>query len=73
MGKLPRPTGREMLKFLESQGFSCVRITGSHHIMEKDFLHVSIPVHGSETMKIGTFRSILRAIEMTPEEFSDLW
>jgi predicted RNA binding protein YcfA (HicA-like mRNA interferase family) len=73
MGKLPRPTGKEMLKFLESQGFVCVRITGSHHIMEKESLHLSLPVHGNEVVKIGTLRSILRAMELSAEEFSNLW
>jgi hypothetical protein len=29
-------------------------------------------VHGSRNLKIGTLRSILRDIDMTPTEFSDL-
>ena len=73
MGKLPRPTGKEMLRFLERQGFSCVRITGSHHHMENGSPRCPIPVHGNNDLKTGTLRSILRMIEMEPEEFERLW
>ena len=73
MGKLPRPTGKEMLRFLERQGFRCVRITGSHHHMEKELLRCPVPVHRNEHLKIGTLRSILRMIQMKPEEFERQW
>jgi predicted RNA binding protein YcfA (HicA-like mRNA interferase family) len=35
VGKLPRPTGKEMVRFLESQGFTVVRIRGSHHFLKR--------------------------------------
>ena len=73
MGKLPRPTGKEMLHFLERQGFVCRRITGSHHHMEKGPLRCPVPVHRNDHLKIGTFRNILRMVAMTPEKFSRLW
>ncbi|MBI1812658.1 type II toxin-antitoxin system HicA family toxin [Candidatus Peregrinibacteria bacterium] len=73
MGRLPRPTGKEMLRFLERRGFICVRITGSHHHMEKGHLRCPVPVHGNDDLKTGTLRSILRMIEMEPEEFEKLW
>ena len=73
MGKLPRPTGKEMLRFLERQGFICVRITGSHHHMEKGHLRCPVPVHRNEHLKIGTFRNILHMIKMPTEEFEKLW
>lgn len=73
MGKLPRPTGKEMLRFLERQGFMCVRITGSHHHMEKGRLRCSVPVHRNNDLKTGTLRSILRMIEMESEDFERLW
>ena len=50
MGRLPRPTGKEMLRFLERQGFICVRITGSHHHMEKGSLRCSVPAHGNDDL-----------------------
>jgi predicted RNA binding protein YcfA (HicA-like mRNA interferase family) len=73
MGDLPRPTGKEMVGFLSSQGFTLVRIRGSHHYMARDDLRTSVPVHGSEVLKIGTLRGILRDVRMSPREFRELW
>ena len=73
MGKLPRLTGKEMLHFLEKQGFICVRITGSHHHMEKGNLRCPVPIHKNNDLKTGTLHSILRMIQMKPEEFKRLW
>ena len=73
MARLPRPSGRHMVRFLESQGFSVVRIRGSHHVMARDIKRTSIPVHGNNALKIGTLRGILRDIEMSPDEFERLW
>ena len=72
MASLPRPSGKDMVRFLQSQGFTVVRITGSHHIMERGSQHTSVPVHGNQTLKIGTFRGILRDINMSPAEFNRL-
>lgn len=33
----------------------------------------TVPVHGNQTLKIGTLRGILRDIEMSPEQFTELW
>jgi predicted RNA binding protein YcfA (HicA-like mRNA interferase family) len=41
--------------------------------MERGSQHTSIPVHGNRSLKIGTLRSILRDIDMGPDEFRDLW
>ena len=32
-----------------------------------------IPVHANKTMKIGTLRSVLRDIEISPAEFGELF
>ena len=73
MANLPRPSGREMIRFLERQSFSIVRIRGSHHVMVRGSLHTTVPVHGNETLKIGTLRSILRDAELSPLEFAAIW
>lgn len=73
MPKLPRPTGAEMVRFLESQGFAIVRIRGSHHVMVSQDVRTSVPVHGSQTLKIGTLRGILRDIDMSSYDFARLW
>jgi len=73
MGDLPRPSGKEMVRFLEKQGFELVRISGSHHFLKRDELKTSVPVHGNQTLKIGTLRGILRDVQMSPAEFQNRW
>lgn len=69
INKLPRLTGKEMVRFLEQQGLACVRICGSHHFFDRDGTHTTVPVHGNEPLRIGTLRSILRDIDLSPVEF----
>lgn len=73
MVRLPRPTGTEMVKFLEREGFVLLRVRGSHHFLERGEQRTSVPVHGNQTLKIGTLRSILRDIGMSTEEFASRW
>ena len=73
MPKLPRPTGREMVRFLEQQGLQVVRVAGSHHFMDGAGKRTTVPVHGNQTLKIGTLRSILRDIDPSPAEFGRRW
>jgi predicted RNA binding protein YcfA (HicA-like mRNA interferase family) len=60
-----------MVRFLEDEGFELLRVRGRHHYFARGQQRVSVPVHGNRTLKTGTLRSILRSIEMTPEEFAD--
>lgn len=69
MTKLPRISGKEMVRFLEREGFQLVRVCGSHHFLSRGSHHTSVPVHANRTLKTGTLRSILRSIEMTRDEF----
>ncbi len=39
--------GKQVIKILMEHGWTLERISGSHHIMEKDGRAVPIPVHGS--------------------------
>jgi len=61
-----------MVRFLESQGFSIMRIRGSHHVMARQEARTSVPVHGGQTLKIGTLRGILRDIELSAKDFARL-
>lgn len=73
MPRLPRPTGKEMLAFLEKRGFVLVRMHGSHHVLRNDFLRTSVPIHDNEYLKIGTLYGILHDIRMPVEEFVGEW
>ena len=58
------------MRLLESHGFSIVRIRGSDDVMARQ---EASPVHGSQTLKIGTLRGILRDIDISPQDFARLW
>lgn len=60
-----------MVRFLESEGFELLRVRGSHHFLERDDQRTSVPCHGGKSLKIGTLRSILRDVGMSPSEFSE--
>ena len=62
-----------MVRFLESQGFSIVRIRGSHHVMARQEVRTTVPVHGGWTMKVGTLRGVLRDIDLGVQDFARLW
>jgi predicted RNA binding protein YcfA (HicA-like mRNA interferase family) len=63
-----------MVRFLERQGLRLIRIVGSHHFMDDGVARrTTVPVHGNSNLKIGTLRSILRDIDLTPGEFERLW
>jgi predicted RNA binding protein YcfA (HicA-like mRNA interferase family) len=62
-----------MVRFLTDHGFTVLRIRGSHHVLARETLRTTVPVHRNQTLKIGTLRGILRDIEMSPAEFAELW
>ena len=56
-----RYTAKEMIKIVEKDGWTLVRVKGSHHIFEhsKKPGTVVVPVHKG-TMPIGTSNGILK-------------
>ncbi len=75
MTKLPRISGKKTISALQKAGFIVRRQKGSHIIMRhKTNLsrRCVIPLHGSQTIKPGTFRSILRGAGISKEEFINL-
>jgi predicted RNA binding protein YcfA (HicA-like mRNA interferase family) len=50
--------GKQVIKQLTAQGFALLRVSGSHHILAKDSVRVTVPVHGAEDLKTGTIKSI---------------
>ena len=75
MTKLPRVSGKEVIRALEKHGFFVKRQSGSHVIMrhQTDLTRrCVIPVHGSKTVKPGTLHSILKGTGISVEEFTKL-
>lgn len=71
MQKLPRLSGKEIIKILSKQGFKAVRQKGSHVIMIKE-THLNkittvVPLHPE--VDRGTLLEIIRQSRLTKEEF----
>lgn len=74
MAKLPRLSGKELIRFLaRHQGLRVVRVHGSHHFLASNGLRTCVPVHGKRPLNTGTLRSILRDIDLSPKEFIARW
>ncbi len=69
MAKLPRITGKQLIKALKSFGFEVVRIKGSHHILRNSEGKVTvIPVHSNEIIGPGLLTKILTDCEIKRED-----
>lgn len=76
MTRLPRLTGKQLLKSLTKAGFVCKRVEGSHHIMQKQFhdgtVTIPVPVHANKVIKLGLLNHILRKARLSPDDISRL-
>ena len=73
MTRLPRITGRELIRALESAGFIVDRTRGSHHILKHpDGRATAVPVHSGETIGPGLLRAILRDVELSVDQLAHL-
>ncbi len=63
-------TGKHFAKLVEQKGWRLVRVNGSHHIYTKDgrIERLVIPIHGSQTLKIGLQRSLMKIIPLDETE-----
>lgn len=69
MPKLPVISGKELVRILEQLGFTSVRQSGSHVIMEHaDGRMTVVPVHGKKELPAGTLKAILRDIDVSADE-----
>ena len=46
-------SGKDFVKKLMKDGWDPDRVKGSHHIMRKNGICISVPVHGNEDLKPG--------------------
>jgi len=73
MSRLPRPTGKQLIKALKKAGFEVLRIKGSHHFMRHtDGRSTVVPVHAGETVGPGLLSRILRDCDLNQEQLVDL-
>lgn len=74
MAKLPRLSGKEVIKALNKAGFVSIRQRGSHVFMTKETnegkIPLVVPMH--KEIDTGTLLEIIRQAKMTREEFLKL-
>jgi len=71
MKKLPRLSGKEVIKALSKSGFIAVRQKGSHIILKKEFQEktIAVVVPNHKEIDKGTLLEIIRQSKLTKEEF----
>ncbi len=59
-------SGRDPARIVERRGWRLLRINGSHHIYgrEGSVMRLSIPIHGSQALKIGLLRALAKHAEL---------
>ncbi len=74
MAKLPRLSGKEVVKILSKSGFESIRQKGSHLIMKKRTpegkITTVVPMH--KEIDIGTLAEIIRQSKLSKDEFLNL-
>ena len=71
MSRLRLVPARRMVQFLRSLGFSQLRRRGSHRFFaHPDGRTATVPDHRGEDLGRGLIRSILRDVDVAPEEFT---
>jgi predicted RNA binding protein YcfA (HicA-like mRNA interferase family) len=53
-------SGRDLVRRLEKDGWKLDRISGSHHVMVKDNVTVSVPVHANKDLGTGLLNKLLK-------------
>jgi predicted RNA binding protein YcfA (HicA-like mRNA interferase family) len=69
MASLPVISGREDVKVFESFGWAVARQSGSHIITTKEGEMVTLSIPDHKEVARGTLRSLIRAANLTVDEF----
>ena len=70
-GKLPALKPKRIIRALERNGFYIHHTTGSHYILKKDKLRVTIAYHNKD-LRPSALKAIIEAAGLTVEQFLDL-
>ncbi len=69
MASLPVLSGQEAVRVFESFGWSVARQRSSHIIMTKEGEIVTLSIPNHKEVARGTLRSLIRAANLTVDEF----
>ena len=72
MPPLPVISGREATRAFERAGWQQVRQTGSHIILTKTGVAVTLSVPDHRTLRRGTLRGLIRKSGVSVDEFVEL-
>ena len=75
MSKLPRVSGKDIIKVLSKIGFEHIRTSGSHAILtkiDKEKGKITIPVPLHRELAKGTLKSIMNQAGLNLEELLEL-
>ncbi len=55
-------SGKELARLLERNGWTLLRVQGSHHIYGKagSIVRLSVPIHGNRPLKVGLLKHLLK-------------
>ncbi|MBF0515966.1 MAG: type II toxin-antitoxin system HicA family toxin [Nitrospirae bacterium] len=70
--KLPCISGRQCVKALEKIGFHEVSQRGSHIVLCRDNPYAQVIVPNHDNLDRGTLRAIIRHVNLTVAEFTEL-
>lgn len=62
-------SGKELAKLLALNGWSLLRVQGSHHIYGKPgtTVRLSVPIHGGKALKKGLLKHLLKLAGLPDE------
>ena len=70
MPPIPRVSGKEIVRALGRAGWELHRVRGSHHVLRaEDGRRVTVPVHGDDTLPVGTIGGIIDDAGLSVDEF----
>jgi predicted RNA binding protein YcfA (HicA-like mRNA interferase family) len=71
MARLPRLSGREVVRVFLSLGWEEARQSGSHVILVREGHPATLSAPDHKEVALGTLRSLIRSAGMTVDEFVD--
>lgn len=71
MPALPTVSGRDTVRAFETLGWQVVRQRGSHVILTKEGMFVTLSVPDHKEVAKGTLRGLIRSAGLTVSEFLD--
>ncbi len=71
MARLPRLSGREVVRVFESMGWEKVRSAASHIILVREGHRATLSVPDHKEVAAGTLRSLIRSAGLAVEAFTE--